>query len=48
MYRQTGCDYCNQPQSAGPIYRIKLTRTPNADVIYAELCDVCLKDIQHV
>jgi hypothetical protein len=36
------CDYCGEPW---PKLQIKLTRTPNAESIYAELCDVCLADI---
>lgn len=36
------CDYCSEPN---PSYTIELSRTPNGEKVYAELCDVCLADI---
>lgn len=36
------CDHCGEPS---PQNHINLTRTPNDEPIYAELCGVCLEDI---
>lgn len=36
------CDYCGENN---PINIIKLTRRPNNEDTYAELCDQCLADI---
>ena len=36
------CDYCGEPW---PKMQIKLTRRPNDEVIYAELCWQCFEDI---
>jgi hypothetical protein len=36
------CDYCSQPN---PEHTIKLSRTPNDETIYSELCNRCVADI---
>jgi hypothetical protein len=36
------CDYCGE---AYPKHSIKLTRTPNGEVVYMEICGHCLGDI---
>lgn len=36
------CDYCSQPN---PEHTTKLTRTPNGETIYSELCTECFNDI---
>lgn len=36
------CDYWSEKN---PKHRIKLTNTPNGEIIKAELCDKCFNDI---
>jgi len=36
------CDYCGEQL---PKHKIKLTRRPNDEDTYVELCDQCLQDI---
>lgn len=38
------CDYCGEKGMA-KLAMIKLTRRPNDETTYAELCKVCLGDI---
>lgn len=36
------CDYCGE---RWPKHKIKLTRRPNDEDVYIQLCDQCLADI---
>lgn len=37
------CDYCGEKW---PKYQIAMSRTPNDERVYAELCSQCLADIE--